>query len=99
MGQEMKIGTSISEFLSGIFISGVKLFINPIIFLTIVLGIAGMGDLKKVGKVGIKALIYFEVVTTAALIIGIIMANIIRPGDGVTSKATGDVSKFTRSAT
>lgn len=62
------------------FIQIVKLFIAPIIFLTIVLGISGMGDLRKVGRIGIKALIYFEIVTTFALAIGIIAAYIIQPG-------------------
>lgn len=80
------------------FISVVKLFINPIIFLTISLGISGMGDLKKVGKVGGKALIYFEVVTTLALIIGIIVAYTIRPGDGVSTAqiAGGDISQYAK---
>ncbi len=78
------------------FISVVKVFINPIIFLTITLGIVGMGDLKKVGKVGAKALLYFEVVTTLALVVGIIVANIIRPGVGVVTDSLekGDISKF-----
>lgn len=97
LGQELSIGVSLSEFLSGIFISLVKLFINPIIFLTITLGIIGMGDLKKVGRVGAKALIYFEVVTTFALIIGILVALVIRPGSGIDTTAvkTGDISKYT----
>lgn len=47
------------------------------------LGIASMGSMKKVGRVGGKALLYFEIVTTAALIIGIIVANVVRPGDGL----------------
>jgi aerobic C4-dicarboxylate transport protein len=99
LGQELKLGKTISEFLSGLFISTVKLFINPIIFLTITLGIVQMGDLKKVGKLGAKALLYFEVVTTVALIIGIVVANIIRPGDGVTTEGVkGDISKYTQSA-
>ncbi|MFB0947307.1 MAG: aerobic C4-dicarboxylate transport protein [Spirosomataceae bacterium] len=78
------------------FIDIVKLFINPIIFLTISLGISGMGDLKKVGRVGAKALIYFEVVTTLALLIGLVVAYTIRPGDGVsTAQVTGgDVSQY-----
>ncbi len=78
------------------FISVVKLFINPIIFLTITLGIVGMGDLKKVGKVGAKALLYFEVVTTLALVVGIIVANVIRPGEGVVTSSLekGDISKY-----
>src|ERR1051326_2963330 len=71
LGQELTIGATLSEFLSGIFISAVKLFINPIIFLTITLGIVLMGDMKKVGRVGVKAILYFEIVTTFALLIGI----------------------------
>lgn len=100
LGQELTIGATISEMLSGIFISAVKLFINPIIFLTITLGIVSMGDLKKVGKVGAKALLYFEVVTTIALIIGIIVANVIRPGEGVMTDQLkgGDISKYTKTA-
>ena len=99
LGQELKLGKTLSEFLSGLFISTVKLFINPIIFLTITLGIVQMGDLKKVGKLGAKALLYFEVVTTIALLIGVVVANIIRPGDGVTTEGVkGDISKYTQSA-
>jgi len=71
------------EFLGKWFINVVKLFINPIIFLTITLGISSMGDLKKVGRVGGKALLYFEVVTTAALLIGIVVAHVVQPGQGV----------------
>lgn len=62
------------------FISLIKLFIGPIIFLTIVTGIAGMGDLKKVGRIGLKALLYFELITTFALIMGLGLAWILRPG-------------------
>lgn len=97
---EFELKTTLAELLSSAFISVVKLFIAPIIFLTITLGIISMGDLKKVGKVGAKALIYFEVVTTIALIVGVIVANIIRPGDGVVTDAIkgGDISKYTKSA-
>ncbi len=100
LGQELSLGVSLSEVLSGLFISTVKLFINPIIFLTITLGIVSMGDLKKVGTVGAKALLYFEVVTTAALLIGVIVANIIRPGEGVITDSLkkGDISKYTQTA-
>lgn len=82
------------------FIEVVKLFINPIIFLTISLGISGMNDLKKVGRVGGKAIVYFEVVTTLALIIGIIVAHYIQPGAGVNTRqlSGGDISKFTEGA-
>jgi aerobic C4-dicarboxylate transport protein len=82
------------------FINIVKVFINPIIFLTISLGISGMSDLKKVGRVGGKAILYFEVVTTLALLAGIMVAYIIRPGEGIaTTSVTGtDVTGFTQRA-
>lgn len=88
-GQQMKIvGDS--------FIQMVKIFIGPIIFLTIVLGIAGMGDLKKVGRIGIKSLLYFEVVTTFALAIGIAAAFIIQPGKiDKTGLTIEDAGKYT----
>ena len=70
-----------SEVIGNTFVSILKLFIGPIIFLTITLGIAGIGNLKKVGRVGMKALIYFELVTTLALLIGIGVALIIKPGE------------------
>jgi aerobic C4-dicarboxylate transport protein len=78
------------------FIDIIKLFINPIIFLTIVTGICGMDSLKRVGRVGGKALIYFEVITTLALLIGIIVAHFIHPGSGVDTKGVGnaDISKY-----
>ncbi|WNB91123.1 dicarboxylate/amino acid:cation symporter [Bacillus sp. NEB1478] len=79
------------------FINAVKMVIAPIIFLTIVLGIAKMGDMKKVGKVGGKAFIYFEVVTTLALIIGLIVVNVLKPGAGLDfdKLQKGDVSQYT----
>lgn len=82
------------------FIDVVKLFIVPIIFLTISTGISSMGDIKKVGRVGGKAIIYFEVVTTLALLIGIAVAYIIEPGKGVDATAvkSGDVSMYTKQA-
>jgi len=82
------------------FIQIVKLFINPIIFLTISLGISGMNDLKKVGRVGGKALLYFEIVTTLALLIGMVVAYLIQPGAGVNTSNIngGDISKFTTGA-
>ena len=78
------------------FVNLVKMIITPVIFLTIVLGIANMSDLKKVGRVGGKALLYFEVVTTFALAIGLIVVNITKPGAGldVSALAKGDVSKY-----
>lgn len=69
-----------AQLISQVFIKLITMLIVPIIFFTIVLGIAGMSDMKKVGRVGGKALLYFEMVTTLALVIGVTVANIIRPG-------------------
>lgn len=69
-----------TEWMGKSFVNLIKIFIGPIIFLTIVLGITGMGNLKKAGRIGFKAVIYFEVVTTLALILGIVFANIFEPG-------------------
>jgi aerobic C4-dicarboxylate transport protein len=65
------------------FINGIKMVITPVIFCTIVSGIAGMESLKKVGRVGGKAVLYFEVMTTLALVIGMIVANVVHPGAGI----------------
>jgi aerobic C4-dicarboxylate transport protein len=80
------------------FVKLVKMVIGPIIFLTIVLGIANMVDLKKVGKVGGKAFLYFEIVTTFALAIGLVIVNVTRPGDGldVSRLAKGDISQYAK---
>jgi aerobic C4-dicarboxylate transport protein len=82
------------------FIALVKMMIGPIIFCTVVLGIAGAGDMKKVGRVGGKALLYFEVVSTLALIIGLLVMNLLRPGAGFNAdpkaldpKAVADYAK------
>ena len=78
------------------FVNLVKMVIAPIIFLTVVLGVAGMHDIEKVGRVGVKALVYFEVVTTIALAIGLVVVNVTKPGLGidVSALARGDVSKY-----
>jgi aerobic C4-dicarboxylate transport protein len=65
------------------FIKLVKMLIAPIIFLTVALGIARMSDMKALGRVGLKALVYFEVVTTFALVIGLVVVNVVRPGAGI----------------
>jgi proton glutamate symport protein len=75
-------------FLRDIFINLIKSIIAPLVFSTIVAGIAGAGALRKVGRMGIKALIYFEIVTTAALFIGLAVVNFTEPGVGVTLAAT-----------
>lgn len=88
------------------FIALVKMLIAPIIFCTVVLGIAGAGDMRKVGRVGGKALLYFEVVSTFALIIGLLIANLIRPGAGfnadpasLDARAVADYAKVAQSQT
>ena len=64
------------------FIALVKMLIGPIVFCTVVLGIAGSGDMRKVGRVGARALIYFEVVSTVALALGLVVMHVFKPGDG-----------------
>src|SRR5205814_6470523 len=71
-------------FLRDIFINLIKSIIAPLVFSTIVVGIAGAGALRKLGRMGIKALVYFEIVTTAALFIGLAVVNFTKPGMGVT---------------
>ena len=68
--------------LAVIFLKMVKMIIAPLLFATLVVGIAGHGDIKSIGKVGLKTLIYFEIVTTLALVIGLSVGNIFKPGDG-----------------
>ncbi len=79
------------------FINLVKMVITPIIFLTIVHGIASMADLRKLGRVGGKALLYFELVSTLALAIGLVIVNVTKPGAGldISTMVMGDVSKYT----
>jgi aerobic C4-dicarboxylate transport protein len=77
-----KIGEQMKPF-GDIFIKMIKMMIAPIIFCTVVHGIASMDDMKRVGRVGIKALVYFEVMTTLALIVGLIIINILQPGVGM----------------
>ena len=75
-------------FLRDIFINLIKSIIAPLVFSTIVVGIAGAGALRKVGRMGLKALVYFEIVTTAALFIGLTVVNFTKPGTGVTLVAS-----------
>lgn len=84
------------EIVGKTFVDIIKLFIAPIIFLTIVLGISGMGDLKKVGRIGAKSLLYFEILTTFALAIGVAVAYIIKPGKiDKSGLSLQDPSKYT----
>lgn len=89
-----------AKLISETFINMIRMVITPVIFLTIVSGIVGAGDMKKVGRVGLKSLVYFEVVTTLALIIGLITANLIKPGKGVNaiSEASKQVTEISEQA-
>jgi aerobic C4-dicarboxylate transport protein len=91
------------KWLGDIFIKMIKMVVGPVIFLTVVTGISSVGDMKKVGKVGVKALIYFEVVTTFALAIGLIVANVMGPGRGMNAvagvaKVSDEVGKYAAAA-
>jgi proton glutamate symport protein len=83
-------------FLRDIFLNLIKSIIAPLIFSTLVVGIAGGGDLKKVGRMGAKALLYFEVVTTAALFIGLGIVNLTKPGIGVVLAGGSDISQLVK---
>ena len=89
LGKEMKP-------LGDTFVKLVKMVIGPIIFLTIVLGISNIADVKKVGRVGGKALLYFEIVTTFALGIGLVVVNVTKPGAGldVSTLPKGDITAY-----
>jgi proton glutamate symport protein len=83
-------------FLRDIFLNLIKSIIAPLIFSTLVVGIAGGGDLKTVGRMGAKALLYFEIVTTIALFIGLGIVNFTKPGAGVLLTGGGDISQLVR---
>jgi aerobic C4-dicarboxylate transport protein len=82
LGYEAPETAKSMKWLGDAFIALIKMMIAPVIFCTIVHGIASMGDLKKVGRVGLKALIYFEAVSTLALLTGVIVGEIVKPGAG-----------------
>ena len=73
---------NIAKLISDTFINMIRMIIAPVIFCSIVTGIAGAGSMKKVGRVGVKALVYFEIVSSLALVIGLVVANLVRPGCG-----------------
>jgi len=89
-----------AKMISETFINMIRMVIAPVIFLTIVLGVAGAGDMKKAGRIGGKALLYFEIVTTLALLAGLLAANLLKPGAGVTAveTASAQVSDISRQA-
>ena len=78
------------KIISDVFISLIKMVIAPIIFFTVVLGITGAGNMKKVGRVGGKGILYFEIVSTIALLIGLVVGTFIKPGKGVVLATTNN---------
>jgi aerobic C4-dicarboxylate transport protein len=82
-GQKVEFSGTDLKPLSDGFIRLIRMMIAPIIFVTVVIGIAGMGNLKRLGRIGLKAFLYFEVMTTLALIIGWVVAAVFRPGAGM----------------
>jgi aerobic C4-dicarboxylate transport protein len=84
------------------FIKLIKMLLAPVIFLTVVTGIAGMENMKDLGRVGFRALIYFEVVSTLALIVGLVVVNVLKPGAGmnvdIASLDTSALSNYTTAA-
>lgn len=83
---EPDIGAKLQPFADG-FIKLIKMLLAPIIFGTVVVGIAKMGDIKEVGRIGVKALIYFEILSTIALVIGLVVVNVVKPGVGMNINA------------
>jgi len=89
-----------AKLISDTFINMIRMIIAPVIFCSIVTGIAGAGSMKKVGRLGVKALVYFEVVSSIALVIGLIVANLLKPGAGVShgTNQTSQVTEITKQA-
>ena len=77
--------------LAEVFLRMVKMIIAPLLFATLVVGIAGHGDVKSLGRLGVKTVIYFEIVTTVALIIGLGFANLFKPGEGIVNSAIQNI--------
>ena len=81
--------------LADAFLRLIKMIIAPLVFSTLVVGIAGTGDFKAMGRIGLKAIVYFEVATTIALVLGLGLVNVLRPGGGVTAPIGGGVATLT----
>lgn len=84
--------------LADAFLRLIKMIVAPLIFSTLVVGIAGAGDLKALGRIGLKAIIYFEVATTIALVLGLALVNIFKPGAGLSTQLGGDTAALTSMA-
>ncbi|HEX7140321.1 MAG TPA: cation:dicarboxylase symporter family transporter, partial [Vicinamibacterales bacterium] len=78
--------------LADAFLRMIKMIIAPLVFSTLVVGIAGTGDLKAMGRIGLKAIVYFEIATTVALFLGLVLVNVFQPGAGLTLPAGADTT-------
>jgi len=78
--------------LADVFLRMIKMIIAPLLFSTLVVGIAGTGDMKAMGRIGLKAIVYFEVATTIALFLGLLLVNVFKPGAGLTLPIGADTS-------
>src|SRR5687768_2855999 len=98
------LGATVPEFavsikpLADTFLRMIKMIIAPLLFSTLVVGIAGTGDLKAMGRIGLKALIYFEVATTIALFLGLALVNTFRPGAGLAVPIGSDSTELAKLA-
>jgi proton glutamate symport protein len=83
-----------------IFIRLIKMIVIPIVISSLIVGIAGVGDAKKLGRIGLKTIIYFEIVTTIAIVVGLLLANVFHPGAGIDMSTLGtvDISKYQATA-
>ncbi|MEP6900781.1 MAG: cation:dicarboxylase symporter family transporter [Actinomycetota bacterium] len=98
LGLELDTLLSVIRSLSILFLNLIKSIIAPLIFATLVIGISGTGDIKQVGRIGAKSLIYFEIVTTLALFVGLAAVNIVQPGKGVSlSSAVKEEKNYDKS--
>ncbi|RYY59236.1 MAG: cation:dicarboxylase symporter family transporter, partial [Chitinophagaceae bacterium] len=90
----------VAKLISELFINAIRMVIAPVIFFTVVAGIAGAGNLRQAGRIGLKALVYFEIVSTLALVLGLLMANLVQPGRGAAHLAgsNGQVQELTQKA-
>ncbi|RYY40447.1 MAG: C4-dicarboxylate transporter DctA [Chitinophagaceae bacterium] len=90
----------VAKGISEVFINAIRMVIAPVIFFTVVAGIAGAGNLKQAGRVGLKAFIYFEIVSTIALLLGLLMGNLVQPGRGAAhgTGKSGQVQELTQKA-
>src|SRR5436190_13428290 len=93
-----EVGVGIKP-LADLFLRMIKMIIAPLLFATLVVGIAGTGDLKAMGRIGLKAILWFELATTVALVVGLVMMNVFRPEVGVSAALGSDTHELAAIAT